>query len=128
VREPFRRPPPRQQQKARHMATTTTPVQLHKSVEELLSRPRKLLVGGEWVEARSGKIFETYNPATGEVLARVAEGDRADIDEAVAAARKAFETGPWPDMSPSERGRLRFSVAALAISLPNVVKQSPAHS
>ena len=77
------------------MATTTTPAQLHRSVPEFLRQPRKLLVGGAWVEARSGKTFETYNPATGKVLARVSEGDRADIDQAVAAARKAFETGPW---------------------------------
>jgi len=95
------------------MASTTTPVQLHRSVQEFLSRPRKLLIGGEWVEARSGKTFETYNPATGEVLAQVAEGDRADIDQAVAAARKAFETGPWPDMSPAERGRLLWKLSDL---------------
>ncbi|MGA7561411.1 MAG: aldehyde dehydrogenase family protein [Terriglobales bacterium] len=95
------------------MATTTTPAQLHRSVPEFLRQPRKLLVGGAWVEARSGKTFETYNPATGEVLARVSEGDRADIDQAVAAARKAFETGPWPDMSPAERGRLLWKLSDL---------------
>src|SRR5271156_1899445 len=95
------------------MSTTTAPVQLHKSVHEFLNRPRKLLIGGEWFEAQSGKTFETYNPATGEVLARVAEGDRSDIDQAVAAARKAFETGPWPDMSPAERGRLLWKLSDL---------------
>jgi len=95
------------------MSTTTAPIQLHRSVQEFLSRPRKMLIGGQWVEARSGKTFETFNPATGEVLAHVAEGDRADIDQAVAAARKAFETGPWPDMSPSERGRLLWKLSDL---------------
>jgi phenylacetaldehyde dehydrogenase len=95
------------------MATITAPVQLHKSVQEFLRRPRKMLIGGAWVEARSGKTFETYNPATGEILAHVAEGDRADIDQAVAAARKAFESGPWPDMSPSERGRLMWKLSDL---------------
>jgi len=95
------------------MATTTAPVQLHRSVQEFLSQPKKLLIGGAWVEARSGKTFETYNPETGEVLAQVAEGDRADIDQAVAAARKAFETGPWPDMSPAERGRLLWKLSDL---------------
>ena len=95
------------------MATTTTPVQLHRSVQEFLSRPRKLLIEGKWVEARSGKTFETYNPATGEVLAHVAEGDRAEINQAVAAARKAFESGPWPDMSPAERGRLLWKLSDL---------------
>ena len=72
-----------------------------------------MLIGGQWVEARSGRTFETFNPATGEVLAHVAEGDRADIDQAVAAARKAFETGPWPDMSPSGRGRLLWKLSDL---------------
>ena len=95
------------------MATTTAPVQLHRSVQEFLSRPRKLLIGGQWVEAQSGKTFETYNPATGEVLAQVVEGDRAEIDQAVTAARKAFESGPWPDMSPAERGRLLWKLSDL---------------
>jgi phenylacetaldehyde dehydrogenase len=95
------------------MTTTAAPAQLHRSVQDFLSRPRKLLIGGEWVEARSGKTFETYNPANGEVLAQVAEGDRADIDRAVAAARKAFETGPWPDISPAERGRLLWKLSDL---------------
>ena len=87
------------------MATTIAPPQLQKGVSEFLSKPRKMLVDGKWVDAVSGKTFETYNPATGEVLAHIAEGDAADIDSAVKAARRAFESGPWPDMSPSERGR-----------------------
>jgi phenylacetaldehyde dehydrogenase len=95
------------------MATTTAPVELHRSVQEFLSQPRKLLIGGQWVGAQSGKTFETYNPATGEVLAQVAEGGRAEIDQAVSAARKAFEKGPWPDMPPAERGRLLWKVADL---------------
>ena len=95
------------------MATTAAPVQLQRSVQEFLSRHRKLLIGGLWVDAQSGKTFETYNPATGEVLAQVAEGDRADIDQAVIAARKAFETGPWPDMPPAERGRLLWKLSDL---------------
>jgi phenylacetaldehyde dehydrogenase len=95
------------------MATTTAPVELRRSVQDFLSRPRKLLIGGQWVGARSGKTFETYNPATGEVLAQVAEGDRDEIDQAVAAARKAFETGAWPKMAPAERGRLLWKLADL---------------
>jgi len=95
------------------MATTAPPVELQRSVQEFLSRHRKLLIGGQWVDAQSGKTFATYNPATGEVLAQVAEGDRADIDQAVIAARKAFETGPWPDMSPAERGRLLWKLSDL---------------
>jgi len=72
-----------------------------------------MLIGGQWVEAASGKAFETIDPSTGEVLARVAEGDSEDINRAVTAARKAFESGPWPKMTPSQRGRLLWKVAEL---------------
>jgi phenylacetaldehyde dehydrogenase len=95
------------------MATITAPVQLQKGVSEFLNQPRKMLIGGKWVDAVSGKTFNTYNPATGEVLARVAEGDRADIDQAVKAARKAFESGPWPGMAPAERARLLWKLSDL---------------
>jgi acyl-CoA reductase-like NAD-dependent aldehyde dehydrogenase len=54
-------------------------------VTSYISKNRKMLINGQWVEAASGKTFPTYNPATGEVLARIAEGDREDIDRAVAA-------------------------------------------
>jgi phenylacetaldehyde dehydrogenase len=94
------------------MASTVMP-QIQNSVSEFVAKPRKMLIGGKWVDAVSGRTFETYNPATGEVLARVAEGDQADIDMAVKAARKAFESGPWPEMSPSERGRLLWKLAEL---------------
>jgi phenylacetaldehyde dehydrogenase len=95
------------------MATITAPTQMDSSVNRFLSQPRKMLIDGKWVDAVSGKTFETYNPATGEVLARVAEGDRADIDLAVQAARRAFESGPWPDLSPSARGRLLWKLSDL---------------
>jgi acyl-CoA reductase-like NAD-dependent aldehyde dehydrogenase len=72
---------------------------------------KKLLIGGKWVDAESGKTFETVNPATGEVLAKVAEGSKADIDKAVKAARDAFENGPWRKMSSYERGRLLYKLA-----------------
>ncbi len=62
-----------------------------KALEFLRRSPTKLLIGGKWVPAKSGKTFESINPANEEVLALVAEGDKADIDEAVKAARKAFE-------------------------------------
>jgi acyl-CoA reductase-like NAD-dependent aldehyde dehydrogenase len=95
------------------MAITASLPNLQRVVSEFLSHPRKMLIDGIWVEAASGKTFETFNPATGEVLAHVAEGDREDIDRAVKAARKAFETGPWPAMSPSDRGRLLLKLADL---------------
>jgi acyl-CoA reductase-like NAD-dependent aldehyde dehydrogenase len=72
-----------------------------------------MLIGGQWVDAASGKTFDTFNPATGEVLARVAAGDGADIDRAVAAARRAFESGSWPEMSPADRGGLLWKLADL---------------
>ena len=76
-----------------------------------LAGPHRLLIGGAWVEARSGKTFEVTDPATGQMIARVAEGDAADIALAVAAARRAFEEGPWPRMSPAERGKLLWRLA-----------------
>src|SRR5580692_7801452 len=82
-------------------------------VSNFVSRTHKMLINGKWVEALSGKTFPTYNPATGEVLARVAEGDKADIDLAVKAARAAFETGPWSKLTASERGRLIWKIADL---------------
>src|SRR5215475_14285217 len=94
------------------MASTIVP-QIETSVSEFVAKTRKMLIGGKWVDAVSGKTFETYNPATGEVLAQVAEGEKADVELAVKAARKAFESGPWPDMTPSERGRLLWRLAEL---------------
>ncbi len=94
------------------MATTVMP-QIQASVSEFVAKPRKMLIGGKWVDAVSAKTIKTYNPATGETLASVAEGDKADIDLAVKAARKAFESGPWPEMSPSDRGRLLWKLADL---------------
>jgi phenylacetaldehyde dehydrogenase len=82
-------------------------------VLSFLDKPRKLLVGGRWVEAASGKTFPSFNPATGEVLAQVGEGDREDVDRAVRAARRAFESGPWRKMTPSERGKLVWKLADL---------------
>ncbi|MGH7933043.1 MAG: aldehyde dehydrogenase family protein [Candidatus Binataceae bacterium] len=79
----------------------------------LRSSPRKLLIGGKWVPAKSGKTFETLNPANEEILALVAEGDKADVDEAVKAARKAFEDGAWPRMRPHDRTRALLKIADL---------------
>jgi len=95
------------------MATTVAPAQLSKNTTEFLGKPHKMLIGGKWVEAASGKTFETRNPATGEVLALVAEGASEDIDRAVKGARRAFEEGPWPEMLPAERSRLLWKVADL---------------
>ena len=92
---------------------TATPLQVHNVVTEFLASPKKLLIDGKWVQAHSGKTFDSIDPATGEVLARVAEGDKADIDLAVKAARRAFESGPWSKMSASERGRVIWKIGDL---------------
>ena len=95
------------------MATTLSAPTLDQNVSSFVSRTQKILINGKWVEAASGKTFPSYNPATGDVLARIAEGDREDIDRAVKAARAAFESGPWSKMTPSERGRLIWKIGDL---------------
>src|SRR5204863_2082977 len=92
------------------MATTTT------AKARAVKRPKvkaqqPLFIGGKWVDSVSGKTFPTLNPATGETICQVAEGDKSDIDLAVKAARKAFDHGPWPKMNPSERGKLMHKLA-----------------
>ncbi len=87
--------------------------QIHPQVAEFIDKPRKMLINGQWVSSISGKTFPTYNPSTGEVLAQVAEGDREDIEQAVKAARKAFDHGPWRRLTGSERGRLIWKLADL---------------
>ena len=88
------------------MAVATSPIAIDSRVADFIDKPRKMLIDGKWVNSISGKTFPTYNPATGEVLAQVAEGDKADIDAAVKAARRAFESGPWSRMSATQRGKL----------------------
>jgi len=75
----------------------------------------RMLIGGDWREAQSGKRFASINPATGDTLLEVAEGDLADVDLAVQAARQAFQ-GPWSKMSASERGRLLWKLGDLILS------------
>ncbi len=85
------------------------------SVQPVTSEtPRRyqLFIDGKWVDAESGKTFETPNPATGATLAEIAEGDKADIDKAVAAARRAYE-GKWSKMSARDRGRLMYKLSQL---------------
>ena len=90
-------------------------VTVDRIVEEFTAAPRKLFIDGQWADAASGKTFETPNPATGETLANVAEGDAEDINRAVSAARIAFESGPWSRMTPSDRGRLIWKIGDLIL-------------
>src|ERR1700723_3025906 len=85
-------------------------VTVDRSVEDFIATKRQLLIGGQWVDPASGRTFDTPNPATGETLAAIAEGDAEDIDRAVRAARNAFENGPWGRMTPSDRGRLIWKI------------------
>src|SRR5918912_93808 len=94
------------------MATAATPKK-PRAVKPPKVKDRRLLIGGKWQSSVSGKTFPTINPATGETICQVAEGDKADVDLAVKAARKAFEEGPWPKMNASERGRLLHKLADL---------------
>jgi aldehyde dehydrogenase (NAD+) len=75
-----------------------------------------LFIGGEFVPSASGKRFATTNPATGETLGQIAEAGREDLDRAVAAARAAFESGPWASMKPRERGRILIRAAEMLLS------------
>ena len=73
---------------------------------------QQLLIGGRWQPASSGRSFECTDPATGDLLTHIAEGDATDIDLAVAAARQAFD-GPWRKTKPFERQRLLLRLADL---------------
>ena len=76
----------------------------------LRAQPKKLFIGGRWVESASGKTFETLDPATGQVLTRVAEAGAEDVDRAVAAARRSFDRGTWRDLPPAERAKVLWQV------------------
>lgn len=79
-------------------------------------KPGKLYIGGEWVAAAAGACYQTVNPATEQALATVADASAPDVDAAVGAARQAFESGPWAEMSAAERGRILWRMADLVDS------------
>lgn len=72
-----------------------------------------LFINGEYVNSANEEFFETYNPATGEILTKVAKASKKDVDKAVAAARKAFESGKWPKMTGARRARLLNKIAEI---------------
>src|ERR1700723_1538990 len=78
-----------------------------------MAKKHQMLIDGKWVDARSGETFTVEDPATEEIIAHVPAGDKADIDLAVAAARRAFETGPWSRISPADRSRLVWGLGDL---------------
>ena len=73
----------------------------------------QIFVNGAWRSPSSGETYAPINPANEEPITQVAKGDERDIDAAVAAARKAFDQGPWPKMSPHERGRIVWRLGDL---------------
>jgi len=95
------------------MATVVAENPVGDATCRFLERAGKLWINGKWKTARLGETFEVYNPATGEIIAHCASGDKSDIDAAVQAARHAFETGPWSRMTASDRGRLIWKLADL---------------
>ena len=78
-------------------------------VRDFLEREQKILAGGDWVAGSTGRRFESYNPATGELLSTFPESSSDDVDAAVNAARSAFE--PWAALPPSERAKLLWRLA-----------------
>jgi phenylacetaldehyde dehydrogenase len=80
-----------------------------------LKQPRRNLIDGKWTPAASGQQFDVFNPADASVITRVPDSNREDINRAVAAARKAFESGPWSKMTPSERGKLVWKIGDLIL-------------
>ncbi|NLD86050.1 MAG: aldehyde dehydrogenase family protein [Actinomycetales bacterium] len=86
---------------------------LNAQAREFLASPHRLLIDGQWVDAEDGRTFGTYDPATGAEITRVAHGAAADVDKAVAAARRAFDDGAWVNMKPSDREQILWRIGDL---------------
>jgi phenylacetaldehyde dehydrogenase len=82
-------------------------------VSKFLQKAPRLLIDGEWVEAKSGRTLPVEDPATGRQIATIADAGEADVDAAVRAARNAFESGPWADATPGDREALLYRLATL---------------
>src|ERR1700736_2495307 len=95
------------------MDIATAHARLGNAASAFLAGKHQMLIDGKWVDAKSGKRFDVFDPATGLAIAAVAEGDAADIREAVTAARRAFDTGPWSKTSPMNRCKLIWKLADL---------------
>lgn len=79
----------------------------------LAKTPHKNFIGGNWVESQGGDLFETLDPATGKAIGQLQRSNAADVDQAVAAARRGFDEGPWPKMTPMERSQILWKIADL---------------
>jgi phenylacetaldehyde dehydrogenase len=89
---------------------------LSSKTADFIRQPKQLLINGRWEHAISGKTFPVTNPATAEIIAYAAEGDKADIDKAVNAARQALDSKAWTNMTPSERGKLLWRIGDLILT------------
>ena len=95
------------------MATLPMDPRVSRHTADFITQTQHMFIDGRFVKAASGKTFPVYNPATGEVLVHVPEAEAEDVERAVRAARRAFDEGPWPRMSPSARGRMLWKLADL---------------
>ena len=94
------------------MATATEPAS---PAARFLERPKRMLIDGEWIEARHSCTLEVYDPALGEVIDHVPSGDAEDVGLAVTAARRALEDSEWSRLTASERGRLIWRIGDLIL-------------
>ena len=92
---------------------TATLEMIDPKIRDFVTAKRKLLIDGKWVDAQSGETFPVYDPATGEEMDQCAAGDKADVDLAVKAARRAFERGLWSRLTHGQRGKLILKLADL---------------
>ena len=76
------------------------------NVAKFLNQTHKLYINGKWVDSKSGKTFDVEDPATGKKISTCAAGDKNDIDLAVSAARKCFDSGKWHSIPPNEKGKI----------------------
>ena len=105
------------------MSANVETINLHPSIITLVDKPAKMFIDGEWVSAISGETLPVYDPATGEVITNVPSANGQDIDQAVAAARRAFEGGPWPKLTPSERSKMIWRLGDLILEHQNELAQ-----
>ncbi|QHS11300.1 aldehyde dehydrogenase family protein [Sinimarinibacterium sp. NLF-5-8] len=105
------------------MTTDAPLVELLPNVKAFIGEKRKMLIDGKWVTAKSGEFFEVVNPATGEVIAHAPSGGKADVDAAVAAAKRAFESGPWGKITPAERGKIIWRIGDLIMKYQEELAQ-----
>nr|WP_296769024.1 aldehyde dehydrogenase family protein [Rhodococcus sp. (in: high G+C Gram-positive bacteria)] len=91
-------------------AVESSSIPLCAEVRDFVKAPKRMFIDGRWVDAASGKVFSTVDPATGETITTVPHSGVEDVDRAVAAARRAFEAGDWRRITPAQRQRLLWKI------------------